>query len=262
MGYLNTSDVTEAGLTCHRWYEASLHKEFVRKLELTFSRVHLGSGCDIQSPIHDFRNCDRIYSKINLHQVDFGPADEFWDGMSEHITKITFNNCDLREKVFNSIVKRLVNLQSLEINNCRELFMSGRLFKNSGDRDAISKACKHVTSISLCNNRYLSDALFSRIVSAMPNLQRLDLSGCHISFHNGLYRKFYPDSQQDASESVLTYYYILQFIQLNASQLKELNLSGTLVDGSALIKLTQVDNLRIERMQLTACDQLTNSGMY
>lgn len=261
MDFLHPSDIIEAGLTCRRWLEASMHEKFASKWELNFSRVHLGSNCDISSPIQDFQSCDRIYSKINLHQVDFGQADEFWDIVGDHITSINFNNCDLREKIFNAIVKRLVNLESLKIDNCRELFMSGRLFKNASDLVAMNNACKNVTSISLCNNRYLSDALFSRIVSAMPSIQRLDLSGCHISFHNGLYRKFYPASQQDASESVLTFYYIVQMIEARAARLKELNFSGTLLDGAALVKLTEVDSLRIERMHMRHCDQLTNVGI-
>lgn len=261
MSYLNPSDILEAGLTCHRWLEASLHQKFASLIALNFSKVHMGEGADINSPVHDFRNSLRYYTKVSLHQVDFGQADDFWDHFGEHITEITFNNCDLREKVFNAILKRLTNLKSLEINNCRELFMSGRLFKNIYDKEAICTACLNVTAISLCNNRYLSDALFNRVVSTMPNIQSLDLSGCHISFHNGLYRKFYPDYQQDASESVLTFYYISQFIEYQASQLKELNFSGTLIDGAALIKLTEIKNLRIEKLQMRSCDQLTSAGI-
>lgn len=261
MTFLPPSDILEAGLTCRRWLEASMHQSFTSKLQLSFSRVHLGNSGDISSPVLDFQNSERIYSRIYLHEVDFGQADEFWDCFGEHLSSITFNNCDLREKVFNGILQRLTNLQSLEIDNCRELFMSGRLFKSINDKSAIFTACSNVTSISLCNNRYLSDAIFNRVISAMPNIQRLDLSGCHISFHNGLYRKFYPDYEQDASENVLTFHYILQFIEARAAQLKEINFSGTLVDGSALIKLTEVENLKIEQLRLRSCDQLTSSGI-
>lgn len=231
------------------------------QLELNFSRVHLGDGVDIASPIQDFQNSYRNYSKMQLHQVEFGQSDEFWERFGEHITDIKFNHCDLREKVFNAILKRLTNLQMLEINNCRELFMSGRLFKNIYDKEAICTACSNVTSISLCNNRYLSDALFNRVVSTMTNINCLDLSGCHISFHNGLYRKFYPHYQQDASESVLTFYYILQFIEAQAPKMKAFNFSDTLIDGVALIKLTQVHNLQIEKLKLRSCDQLTSAGI-
>lgn len=261
MGYLHPSDVLEASLTCRRWFEASLHPIFTSKIQIVFSRVQLNDPNDRTSPLNVFANSFRSYKTIQLDQVDFGQTDDFWNRLGEQFTAITFNSCDLREKTFNAILKQLTNLQSLEINNCRELFMSGRLFKNPYDKEAICMACVNVRDISLCNNRYLSDALFSRIVAAMKNIQSLNLSGCHISFHNGLYRKFYPDFQHDASESVLTFYYILQFIEFQAMHLKCLNFSGTLIDGSALGKLAQISNLQLERLHLRSCDQLTNSGI-
>lgn len=258
---MNPSDILEAGMTCHRFLEASQHQKIVTKFAINFSKVHLNDETEIGSPMNDFQQSFRTFTKIILHQVDFGQTDLFWDHFGDQITDIVFNSCDLREKTFNTILKRLSNLNSLEINNCRELFMSGRLFKNVYEKEAICTACLNVTSLSLCNNRYLSDALFNRIISTMPSIQALDLSGCHISFHNGLYRKFYPDYQQDASESVLTFYYILQFIELHASQLDHLNFSGTLIDGNALTKLAQIPQLRLHRFYLRSCDQLTNSGI-
>lgn len=261
LGYLNPSDVLEASLTCHRWFDASLHPSFASKTQITFNKVQLIDANDPVSPLNAFTKSMRAYSRIQLNQVDFGQTDEFWEYFGDQFTEITFNSCDLREKTFNAILKQLTNLQALEINNCRELFMSGRLFKSPYDKEAICLACKDVRNISLCNNRYLSDALFSRIVATMRNIQSLNLSSCHISFHNGLYRKFYPDYQHDASESVLTFHYIMQFIVYQAQHLKCLNFSGTLIDGTALAKLAQIENLKLERLHLRSCDQLTNSGL-
>lgn len=185
---------------------------------------------------------------------------DFWHRFGEQFNEIEFNSCDLREKTFNIILMQLKNLESLSVKNCRELFMSGRLFKNACDREAIA-ACANVKSISLCNNRYLSDALFSRIISTMKNIQHLNLSGCHISFHNALYRKFYPDYVHEASESVLTFRYILQFIESQAVHLKCLDFSETLIDGNALTTLSQLSSLKLEELNLKSCDQLTSVGI-
>lgn len=262
MGYLNPSDVLEASLTCRRWFEASLHPAFMSRVQIHFNKVQLNDTCDPTSPLNAFSDSLRYYTKIYLNQVDLDQTDSnFWRRFGEQFTEIVFNVCDLREKSFNAILKQLINLRSLQINNCRELFMSGRLFKNPYDHEAICMACSNVKNISLCNNRYLSDALFSRIVATMKNLQSLNLSGCHISFHNGLYRKFYPEYQRDASESVLTFHYILQFIEFQAAHLKCLNFSETLIDGNALTKLAQINNLCLESLHLRACDQLTNTGI-
>lgn len=262
MDFLNPSDVLEASLTCHRWFEASLDPKFMSRIQIHFNKLQLNDIHDIASPLNTFNDSFRYYSKIYLNQVDLDQTNfNFWQRFGEQFTEIVFDTCDLREKTFNAILKQLTNLESLEINNCRELFMSGRLFKNPYDREAICMACVNVKNISLRNNRYLSDALFSRIVATMKNIQSLNLSGCHISFHNALYRKFYPEYQRDASESVLTFHYILQFIEFQAQHLKCLNFSETLIDGNALTKLAQINDLNLEQLRLRSCDQLTNSGI-
>lgn len=262
MGYLDSSDILEASLTCHRWFEASLHPKFMSSIQIRFDKLQLNDLQDPSSPINTFNAALRYYQKIYLSQVDLDQTNiDFWQRFGKQFTEIVFNTCDLREKTFNALLKQLINLESLEINNCRELFMSGRLFKNPYDLEAICMACANVKNISLCNNRYLSDALFSRFVDTMKNIKTLNLSGCHISFHNALYRKFYPAHQHDASESVLTFYHILQFIERQAMNLKCLNFSETLIDGNALAKLAQITNLKLEQLKLRSCDQLTNSGI-
>lgn len=137
--------------------------------------------------------------------------------------------------------------------------MSGRLFET--DQPAICAALKNVERLALINNRYLSDALFQRFVSLMPKLHSINVSGCHISFHKGLYRKFYPDRQKEASESVLTFHYISQFIQCEAAQLKSMDFSGTLIDGAALQALAAMEQLHLEVLEMRSCDQLTNTGI-
>lgn len=258
LGNLNSPDLYVASLTCRRWFEASQHINSTMRLAINFTKVHFA---DHSAPANYFLNSIRNYSKIILNYVDFGATDEFWDRCADNIQEISFRNCDLREKYLNTILKKVKSLTALEIENCRELFMSGRLFDKDRDKKAICHACRNVTSLSLTHNRYLSDALFHRFVTIMPKLNSLDLSGCHISFHRGLYKKFYPDSQKDASESVLTFHYIFQFIECEAKTIKRLNFSNTLIDGAALTSLSEISDLKLEVLRLKICDQLTNTGI-
>lgn len=258
MEYLSPGDLLEASLTCRRWFNASLDPKFMSRIQIVFDKLQLDQ--DPSSPSNAFAESMRYYTKIYLNQVDLDQTNlDFWRRFGEFFTDVVFDSCELREKTFNTILRQLKNLESLEINNCRELFMSGRLFKDLHDREAIS--CGNVKHISLKHNRYLSDALFSRIMNTMRNVESLNLSGCHISFHGGLFRKFYPEYQQDASENVLTFYYIIKFIESHAIHLKCLDLSETLIDGNALTKLAQVTHLKLEKLILKSCDQLTNSGI-
>lgn len=239
-----------------------MHPNFISRIRIQFDKLPVNDN--LSSPLKIFAESIRYYKKIRLTQIDLDAEQAnlyFWPRFGEHFTEIEFNSCDMCEKTVINILKLMINLESLKIDNCRELFMSGRLFKSLDDREAIKIACKNVNSLSLRNNRYLSDALFSRIVGTMQNIQSLDLSGCYISFHSALYKKFYPDHQKEASESVFTFFMIMQLIMSQAGNLKHLDFSETLIDGNALNKLAEIEGLALEAFKLQSCDQLTNNGI-
>lgn len=172
--------------------------------------------------------------------------------------------CDLSERTLVTILKCCKNLRILHINACRECLMSGLLLDDDNDIKELSENFQSLIELSLASNRYLSDALFNRLVSICPNIESLSLMDCQISFHSGLYKKFYPDKNplcQQASESVLTFFNILNYIKKQANKLKHLSFGSTLIDSSALNKLAIVDNLKLESLRLRSCDQLTNSGL-
>lgn len=176
---------------------------------------------------------------------------------------LTIKNCDIGEKVFVYIMQKCPNLEVLNIESCRELFMSGCLLEGKTE-GFLSENLESLKSLNLSGNQYLSDALFNRFASASPKLEELNLSSCSLQFHLGLVKKFYPNGTQlssNASESVLTFYFILQFIISRAKFLKHLSFSNTLIDGSALKSLSEVTNLNLDTLQVHSCDQLTNTGI-
>ena len=176
---------------------------------------------------------------------------------------IRITSCDISSRALISILRNTRHLEFLALENCRELFMSGRILDNSEQCEELGKKLQYLRGLSLAQNRYLSDNLFNRFVSIAPNLERLSVTGCQVSFHPGLYKKFYPTDPIEilGSESVLTFNNILRFIQSQASHLRRLNLSFTLLDTKALTHLVQVPNLRLEELNLENCDQLTNPGI-
>lgn len=134
--------------------------------------------------------------------------------------------------------------------------MSGRIF------DQNDFLLEHLTTLSLPRNRYLSDSIFSRMTKSMPKLSSLDLNSNSISFHRGLYKKFYPSNadEEDGSESVFTFHFIRKFINKRANDIKELNFNSTLIDGNALESLSEIIDLKLTTLHLRQCDQLTNDG--
>lgn len=256
--YLHPTDILVAGLVCQRWLEASQHTDFIELFTLHFNQVNFSEDTP---PIRDFLETFRTFKSVTFNNVEFGLTDKFWEILEGDITELSIKNCDLREKKLKEIFCAITRLKTLRIEACRELLMDGRLFDIEKENEELMETLKHVENLSLANNRYLSDALFNRIISFMPNIQRLDLSGCHISFHKGLYRKFYPGSQLEPSESVLTFLHISEYIQRHAGKLKYLNLSLTLIDGTSLESLANTPNLKLESLMLRSCDQISNPGI-
>lgn len=257
-GYLNPGDRFAVGLTCKRWLEATQYQLFIDDVCLKFYKTHFS---DTTSPVCNLLKSFRYFQNLVFTQVEFNEIEQFFARFGPHIQEMSFKACDIREKTFICILMLVPNLRSLKVEGCRELLMSGRLLEYESDQRLLAHTFKNVTTLSLAFNRYLSDALFKRIVSLMPNLEDLDLTGCAISFHRGLYRKFYPGRPDDASENVLTFHYITQFIERQATKLRKLNFSSTLIDGDALEILAGFNALNLEALNLNSCDQLTNPGI-
>ncbi|XP_055593059.1 F-box/LRR-repeat protein 20-like [Uranotaenia lowii] len=257
-GYLNPGDRFAVGLTCKRWLEATQYQLFVNDVCFSFIKTHFGDNIN---PACNLLKSSRVFQTIIFSQVEFNDSDIFFSRFGENIQNLTFKACDIREKTFVNILTNTPNLRSLKVEGCRELLMPGRLFESETEKGVIAQNFRQITSLSLAYNRYLSDALFKRIVMLTPNLRSLDLSGCSISFHKGLYRKFYPGRPDDASENVLTFHYITQIITRQVDKIKDLNFSSTLIDGDALEVLSSLQNLRLDSIDLSLCDQLTNPGI-
>jgi Leucine Rich repeat len=255
--FLGGHDRMLAGMTCRRWKEATQYP-YATEIALTFAKVNFA---DTQMPAKLFLNSTRDFPVMSFEAVDFGPMQEFWEHFGESVRELNFKLCEVREKKFLTIMRNVSSLDTLRVEGCRELFMSGRLFESGEDKKDMTAAFRTLRTLSLAHNRYLSDALFSRIVALTTSLENLDLSGCCILFHKGLYKKFYPAAQLEPSESVLTFHYISQFLEHCAAKIKQLNFSSTLIDGSSLNILSEIENLRLDSLNLKACDQLTNPGI-
>ncbi|XP_058461767.1 F-box/LRR-repeat protein fbxl-1-like [Malaya genurostris] len=255
--YLNVGDRFAVGMTCKRWLEATQYQLFVNDVCLHFHKTFFS---DSTSPVCELLKSSRNFQNIVLSQVEFNGTEQFFSRFGENIYELSLKACDIREKSFYGILVSVPNLRVLRVEGCQELMMSGRLFE-SVKETKLAHTLQNVITLSLAYGRYLSDALFRRIVAQTPNLESLDLSGCSISFHKGLYRKFYPGRPDDASESVLTFHFISQFIESQADKLKTLNFSSTLMDGDSLEALASIEKLQLDSLDLNSCDQLTSLGI-
>lgn len=240
--------------TCKRFLEVSKHYKFTNDIQLNFAKVNFS---DKEYPARDFLESFRNFSNISFSDVEFGDSKNFWKLHGEDVEYLSINSCDISTKNLQIILKYTKNLNHLKISNSRELFMTCGLFK---DNDLV---LENAESLSLQQNQYLSDAQFWRVTQAMPNLKCLDLSSNSIQFHRGLYKKFYPQQNSDevvGSDNVFTFHFIRKFIEKRGEKLKEFNFNFTLIDGDTLQLLSEIVELKLEKLSLRQCDQLTNDG--
>ncbi|CAH0592478.1 unnamed protein product [Chrysodeixis includens] len=260
--YLPKSDRKAASETCRAWYLAANDQCFLKNKVAVFFKTPLTD--ELVSPLNIFEESPIIYYNYLFNEVEISnKQNDFWNKMGEHIKCLTLRNCDICEKVFVYMLQKCTNIETLNVQSCKELFMSGRLLEGKTE-GFLTHNLENLKSLSLSGNQYLTDALFNRFISAAPALEELNLSACSLQFHLGLVKKFYPPSInifQNPSESVLTFYFILQLIISRAEKIKRLQFSCTLIDGAALKSLSEVQDLKLESLQVHSCDQLTNTGI-
>jgi F-box and leucine-rich repeat protein 9 len=195
---------------------------------------------------------------VQFIEVEFNDCEEFFKRFGDDIESLSLSACDVEEKKIQIILQKTKNLRYLQIQQCSDLFISGRLLSDG------NLMLENITKLSLAQNRHLTDCIFNRITQAMPNLSALDLSGNTISFHKGLFKKYYPANHHDeesGSKTVFTSHFVQKFLRLRADKIKELNFNSTLIDGNALQSLAEsCQEMQLDNLFLSSCDQLTNEA--
>ncbi|XP_017865253.1 PREDICTED: F-box/LRR-repeat protein 13 [Drosophila arizonae] len=262
--YLGYSDLLAAGTTCQRWRSALYHTEFIARTRVRFSKIVLS---DQHSPALDLMRCERRFRHFLFEDVTLGQVQELMTFIGESAHSLSLDNVDLNDKQFYGILSLLPHLQILSVTRCLPLFMSATfLDSNSCDLNEISAHLAGIRELTICKNQYLTDAILLRLTALMPNLELLNMSGCQISFHNAIHRRFYPNEPSTPSESVLTFKYIQNVISQQRRVLHTLDFSHTLIGHSlmALIELSKADEqaqpgLQLRRLYLAGCRQLNAS---
>uniref|UniRef100_A0A182P5C6 F-box domain-containing protein n=1 Tax=Anopheles epiroticus TaxID=199890 RepID=A0A182P5C6_9DIPT len=257
--YLSPSDRREAGQTCRRWCEASNHTAFLENSWLVLYRQPFDVNVP---PVRDLLQSFRHFPNVHFSRVDFERIGNFFAHFGPHIQRLVFDACEIQERDFTAILRCLPALRALTIGTCRDLFMCGRLFEDATVREQLRQTLANVRELSLKYNHYLSDAILYRLVEIMPALHTLALAGSRISFHKGLYRKFYPGDGKQPSESVLTFHYVSRLIEQRKESLRALDFGDTHVDDNALEVLAAMSPaLCLERLELYSCEQLSSRGI-
>ncbi|CAD7011514.1 EIN3-binding F-box protein 2 isoform X2 [Ceratitis capitata] len=250
-----------AGRTCQRWRFALFNVEISKKILVRFSKLCLS---DKLPPAIVFIKSERHFRNYYFDEVTFGPTEEIMSYIGKTAENIVFENVDVGDKQFCAILRLLPKIHSLTITRCSPLFMSGSFLDNDDDRLSLSLIFSNIRHLSLKDNQYLSDAILLRITEMMDSIYSLDLSGCHIAYHNAIQRRFYPNEFDIApSESILTFRIILRIISMHHRTLRNLDLSSTLLGAPSLIALSDlaIDGLQLQHLSLANCRQLNTISL-
>uniref|UniRef100_A0A1B6CRF7 F-box domain-containing protein n=1 Tax=Clastoptera arizonana TaxID=38151 RepID=A0A1B6CRF7_9HEMI len=262
--YLSYPDRIAASQVCTVWYEASLNYKFFMKEKVVLKKMNseeiikvLNILCKSNKKFFNFIfiECE-LNSKLN----------DYWPKLGPVVLSLSLDRCDIADKSVVDLLFCLKNLEFLDIIDCRLPLMTGRLLEDPVQIERLKEIHVHLKLINLGRNRYLSDDLFNKILSIAPNLRSFSLAGCQISFHMGIYKKFYPrectgNGNGYASETVLTFYNIHKYLKMNAERINKIDFSKTLIDNNALNQISQIDKLKLKEFYLLGCEQLSNAGI-
>lgn len=186
---------------------------------------------------------------------------DFWIDLLESLTALTLESCDVSEKDVSSMLKLCKNLKELRIVAMDEIMISGRLLVDDQEQVELGQALEQVHLLDLSKNNHLTDAVFNRITGCLPNIHTLILNGTKIMNHRGIYKKFYPESQKEASPSVLTFRNLLTFLTNRSRMIERLSLESTSLDGFAVQDLSKVEGLELLDLNLAKCTMVSQEAV-
>ncbi|XP_076177721.1 uncharacterized protein LOC143151999 isoform X2 [Ptiloglossa arizonensis] len=253
-----------ARLVCQTWREASLAMKFVDQEALVLGRLCVNRFNQLNQVMDILQHSTRPFYHFVFIDMELKRNMPVWDRYGPCMKSLELSFCDLNAKTLVNILKCCHSLEVLSLTAYKQCLISEKLLSDENDIKELSEKFQNLRELNLSDNRFLNDDLFNKLVAICPNLKSICLMGCHISFHYGVYKKFYPQNRTtlpNASNSVLTFLNILHYFKQQPYKLKHLNFSFTSIDGTTLATLTTLQDLKLESLILQGCYQLTIEGI-
>lgn len=163
--HLKFYDLRAASLTCKRWYDASIHSNFMSKTQLTFSCIKFKITEKSLSVFQ--RQSRQVFNTVVMEKVEFFDDDEayqIWKTIGRNIKKLVMRYCDtLTAEIITTIVDECPNLEEFELHGCsnvRDLF------------SIIHEGFLNLKSLSLKFNKSIHPSSYKQLSTICPNLQR------------------------------------------------------------------------------------------
>ena len=256
--YLEPTDLTACFLVSKIWCRAAADRSLHKRTTVVFNNDE-----EFEKGFRALADASFTgFTRLRLHGIAFAFDNKF-DSVLPRLTLLEAKACQVSERDLISILQRCRRLQALHLLNAKETFIAGTLLQSPETRDAVRASLGNVRELSLADNTYLTDALFSRITWCMPGLRIVSLDNCKIMNHAGIYKKFYTkDADEEGSPSVFTWRSVLRFVRERAAQLKGLSLVNTGIDGLCVQQLSDVEGLDLQRINVGSNSSITQEAIW
>ncbi|XP_032086141.1 leucine-rich repeat-containing protein 29 isoform X2 [Thamnophis elegans] len=255
LNFLPISDRKEASLVDRTWYFAaldSLRQENVL-YNIPATSASLGTIRGLaQRHVYNVKMANLDSSTTSRDVVKCTA-----NYLGPHLRSLCLNGSCLTEASFEELLLACPNLIALDLSGCNSIFMSGTLLSKKEILLQAQEALANLQELNMSSVRYLSDLTFNRLTSCCPQLAKLALARCHLTFEFDSY----SGSHNYNSSALLSFRNLVHFLGRRAAGVKSLDLSGTNINGQAMRTLVQVGNLQLQEFILQACRDLTNEAV-
>ena len=260
--FLPHSDVLECCLVSKTWWQAGramvLHRNTLVAL---VGDDEFSSGFPVFSDLDPVSSSALSAFSLVDASLNVQGRSAQWASLLPALTSLELRRCVLSEKDLVAVLSQCSNLQRLALIDMNQVFISGRFLSSPEDAAPVREALKGVRELDLSSNQYMSDALFNQVTSCTGALTALVLNHCRIMNHSGIYKKYYPNTQETPSPAVFTFRNLLTFLSERAGSLKRLGLHATSVDGFAVQDMVKLEGLSLLSLDLGRCSMVSQESI-
>lgn len=177
--------------------------------------------------------------------------------LGSHLRHLCLRGSSVTEACFEELLFACPGLTALDLSSCNSLFMPGTLLSKQETFLQAQKALANLQDLNLSGVRYLSDLTFNRLTGCAPQLARLSLARCHVTFEFDTYR----GTCDYNSSALLSFRNLLRFLAERAGSVKALDLSGTSISSQGVKSLVQVEHLCLREVVLQGCRDLSDEAV-
>ncbi|XP_044238379.2 F-box/LRR-repeat protein 20 isoform X1 [Ursus arctos] len=257
LSFLPLSDQKEASLVSRAWYCAAQNalRETNVQYNIPVSSASLPAIKSLGL---------RGITSIGLTNLDDSPAShQVLESVAYHLgpnlQSLCLSGGSPTEASFVALLLGCPALRILDLSGCNSLFTSGTLLAQPETAQRVRQVLRGLCELNLAGLRDLTDLSFNRLSSCAPNLERLSLAYCHLTFELGPARGSL--GPPDSSPSQLSFHNLLRFVKQRAGRLRALDLSGTGLLPEALKALGQVVGLQLKELSLHGCQDLSTEAV-